>query len=557
MAWTPRSFTTRSNIQLPSDEFEAEVEETAFGSLGGAITLEAGYVDQDGQPHTVAVGGGTITENVGVVRKDSAVLTVRGSTALDNPLFKIYQMRFLVPPVDPAALAVEPGGVNDPTSPAYIPYTIGTFTAKKIAAMAGCGAWSAQDYTMRADFTANGRLIDILNQLVAPFQMAEATKSDIFVYGGMVVVQQRGTRAAQAMAMNSFSAKDARLNNLEMRVKRGQFFRHIVLYGMPIMSTASSGASGQGPEPFVYIEGETNADTTQTIITDEVTTTISEHIVYRTPEMVVKQVTRRTSTNSGLVSTEDTVNTWELASTYSYKLPDPPRLKQTVTTVQGYAPNDKQKMFRVLKSITVGYEYDGNGFLKNTVTKTSEWDSKTGKMKTTTLSVSAVRDSGKLQVSRDTIDFKLNSKDNTWNVSGAPDTSLSAGYRPGGPLQAGGAMFGGPPASGVGPRNIVLVADLSTEPDAVDIEASFPFLDMGGLRTVLGVITAANGQRQNDIATFGVGTPWMRVGDWITITDVPELGGGPAYMVYDCTGTYTEKRGESATTNNIKGVSWG
>ena len=559
MGWTPRSFTTRANISLPSNEFEAEVDElNAFGDISptSAVSLSAGYVDQDGVPHSIAVGGGRVTETIANLRKDATVVTVRGVTSLENPLFKIYQMRFLVPPVDPKTLEVEEGGVNDPKSTAYIPYIIGTFTAKQIAMMAGAAAWTANDYTMRADFTANGRLIDILNQLVAPFQLLEAAKSDIFVYGNLVVVQKRGTRAFRGMGMISMTAKDARISSLEVRKRRGQYVRKVVLYGMPIMSTSSSGASGQPPEPFSYIEGEDYANTVQTISAGGVTTTIAENITYRTPERVVKAVAKTISTSpGGLVSSENTTNEWEVPAVYSWKLPDPPRLKSSHTVYQGYAPGDKEKMFRVVKEVWVGYEYDGNGFLKNTVTTTAEWDSKTGKMKTSTMSAAAVRDSGKLQVTRDTVDFKIDSKGEKWYPTAA-DTTLSAGYRPGGPLQAGGALYEGDPSSGKGLRNIVLVANISSEPDAFDIEASFPFMDMGGLSQVLANLREGNGRSINELATFGVGIPWMVVGDTLNLTEVPDISVEGSYMIVDATGTYKETRQEAYMTSNLKGMAW-
>lgn len=565
-----RSFSIRSSLQMPSDQFEADVEGQGHfvdAATTDRINLVAGYKDLDGVEHEVVVLTDAIIDRYRVGRRSGEVTAgVTGFDQISLLLNQRFDMRFLRFP--------EKTEVSSSVNPAdATPKMVGVFSAQSIARSA-CTAvglelvWDCRDYEYVEDFIASGPAINTVRAMIRPFTLIEPFKADIYLKGKTVIVKQR-TPDMIADDTNVFTVADARLDSVDVERTRPIKYGRVTLRGRKEVDPASGfgktpDANGGG---FFQAGSVTIETVTETRSGSAVASRIVERTTYRIPDQIATAVEKETFARSGTgglkrVSKETTTNTWE-ASLYDITgaVTRQPLQERTDTVVEGIAAGDKTGQVREIRSQETEYSYDSDRFLRSTRKLTKSLELKSGKLLDTDLVVTTLRDEGPLFIKSTTEEFKWDKKKNQWNPTKSSE-QVSGGHRPGGPGRGvGGGVAGlnSTLASAIG-QEVEVSFIISTDPDAVDVEESFSNLSLGDLNYLMSLFVAASGLWEYEVAFTGVSIPWVGRGNVVRLTDFKGIDDAEIplsdMLVHELTLKYDESGDEPSSTSEVRAVFW-
>jgi len=566
-----------ASLLTPSTTFEADLAgERVYrqASEDDRVTLEQGFLDDTGTPQTLAVLTDGVIDEYALQRTRRGVqvhLTGRDAAALliDREFTKRY-VRF------PGA-GIQSGSTDVPT-------VTGVFTAQQVAAevCASVGlslAWQTRDYQLWDDFDANGRCIDILERLIAPWNVADPNHTDIFVEGTVVYIRKR--TALPPTADYEYSVASGRIQNVTLRKRKLREFGTLTLRGrieMPEATATAIAGPAQGfggvitttenvVEPTITTDPETGGQTIVSGTQEQRSVTqqyganralvgqVIEVKVYRTPDQVllrseteiwgIHPAEQRAAAAAAspeaaalglvrgrieLLSKETAVYTWE-DSLYDERGPvnQPLPLREEVVLrawvdVPETAFSPQRREFVDTKSTTVEYAYDADRYL--TAKFTSVWALVNGVFSQTESTTETLEDIGPLQVKRTVQQYRLQRlPDGTADWSLASSTSsTSAGHRPGGPNRSPFKASSSETAPNVS-REVSLSILVPASPavptpsaEAMPAEGGDRNMSAADLAYIAGLYAEANALWETEIDFDALAIPWLRKGSILKIT---------------------------------------
>lgn len=246
-----------SSLEQPADSYQVDLAGTSvFRRSHKLLTLglRSGYAipPGDGEELIDLITDGTVDfYNLNVTKPQdrsgpSAVMQLRGRDTMARLLdtqFNLIYRNGPSPEVTDGALTT--------------PEVNGRFSAAQIfgyiCEQAGLlPQWELPDYVINDSFTAVGRPIDIIRNLVRPFALLEAIKTDIFTIGKTLIARQRQPLGWVAAPLDTFSVVDARINSVQIRKFQTDPIGLISLQGMRLdaQETPDDG-SGKGNVPVL------------------------------------------------------------------------------------------------------------------------------------------------------------------------------------------------------------------------------------------------------------------------------------------------------------------
>lgn len=190
--------TVKSTLELTADWFEITTptgsppfRAAAPDATVAAITL--GY-RENGVPQTVLVLENGVIDEWGLSFTPVSVMgALRGRNQAAKALDTYFNMLYVVNPSTGQALAC---GTTPPGTLVLQPENIGPAMASTIAQAACAKAgltlqWEVRDYALAENFSAHGRVIDTIRELVKPWDLVGPFKVDIYLRGTLLVVKHR------------------------------------------------------------------------------------------------------------------------------------------------------------------------------------------------------------------------------------------------------------------------------------------------------------------------------------------------------------------------------
>ena len=226
------SFTLKSSLQQPTDQWEAEIPgplEFTLIDPDRTVALEIGLEDSTGAIQSIrAMTSGVVDEYRLELQAKSQISHLKGRDAgaalLEEEFHAIYQ-RFPGQPI---------------TTEVDVTVLVGVFRAQAVAedVIRSAGLvpmWQCRDYELWEDFDATGRKIDILQRLVEPWCSVEPSRVDIWVDGTTVYLRSRAAFPVApdyVLAMDAAGvAPHAKCLNVNIRKTRLPIYGEVSLQG--------------------------------------------------------------------------------------------------------------------------------------------------------------------------------------------------------------------------------------------------------------------------------------------------------------------------------------
>ncbi len=411
----------------------------------------------------------------------------------------------------------------------FIP-VVQEYSARRIAAdicSVACGmdvVWQCRDYILREPFNAAGRVIDILRELVAPWNITELFKVDIFVQANTVFFRQRDLLTLSTDY--TFTVPSAKIKNLSVAKKNAPLLGRVILEGMPSLAGLLPGTISVGDEFGDRTRViETFDPTGKIIITVE---TFVEKFRRTDGVLVESSDTLYDMIAKKLVKEEKRFNEWEQPQ---YRLDgqiNQPLQKSTVSETKGIAINsDGTPVFRTLFRQEITYKFDSARLLDSEVTVTSTFEEGTGITKSEMV-IKTLTDFGHNQVLQVTTTLKA---EKTGNITTNPseleftvfsiDTQINPGQRPGGVQPPSSISIN----SDSGRQAIRLETVLSVDKLAVPFTFSNKNLTLLDLKFILEKLRNINGGFLYEVSWVGVSIPWIRKGNVVQFTQLKDENG--------------------------------
>jgi len=230
------SFRILSSVDAPADGFDVSLasSKTFVEAVANeAVELKAGLADPDtGLPMLVSQLTGVVDRYRLQVGSNGTTATAVGRDNLAKTLDGRVRWMFPRSPIENVDLRL------------IDQVHVGTWKASQIASMlvekAGLTlAWECRDYTLTTDFSAVGRIYDLLHQLVQPWNVTEMFKVDVFVKGTVVFCSPRKGATTSAELVIDVGATPKKIRASELSIEK----RKLRLIGRVSMT---NGAGGDG-----------------------------------------------------------------------------------------------------------------------------------------------------------------------------------------------------------------------------------------------------------------------------------------------------------------------
>jgi hypothetical protein len=387
-------------------------------------------------------------------------------------------------------------------------------------------AWGVPDYTLREDFTATGSLIDIIQQLCAPFSRFEPFKIDITT---------TSSRHAQTLNVKfrapsdsvTIDVRDANITDLKIRARRLGFINYVRVNG-----TKYGPYTGGGN---IFIDpGDADSSDTDTMTLNGVTTTVATQTSTRILDGAVKsRVVNTTIFNPNA----DPQVSWTIeAMTSDWEDIQFSSLPEDIGKgVILNKPKEKSRSIEVTtstaarSSTTLVNAYDVNGYLR-TCTTTKAVYSEDGVKTIDSIETKTYRRNGMRLYEITTTQF-----DSVSEFSSVRRTTAN-GTPPGGPGRGGGA-------GAAQSRPIVPVyAARAISGMGKDIMLSGNTMYYSGIYdAVCGLAAASSGATEVMFSFTAANMPWLKQGQGIILTGLQDEYGGALRLDV---GTVTEAKFE-------------
>lgn len=554
----PTRFSIDSILELPADHFDAEIpDSTIFRTANPGsdrVTLQAGLLSGTGSQMLVTqLTQGIIDEYELIITPTNMQASIHGRDPMAFVLDYFYKMRYVRIP--------ETTIIESVATAVTIPSVSGQFLASQIAkeAVAFAGltlAWEVRDYILQETFDAVGRVIDILRRLIRPWTLVEPFKAEILMVNNVVVIRQRTWPIT--MVDLTLQLSDMKRERLTVRKRKTKKIAQLVLHGQKVAAALVDNPDISGIyNALIGTVSFSDSETSQIFADGRLISITTTTTNYMMPFRVMTSQLKETYTvgfGTVLSNRESIRNTWTFPSSdVSGQLGQPQQLSSHVTR-ERVDPSDPAQLFRLWDEESIGYSYDILGFQTGESRETKTLDLETGAFVVASLVVKTTRDKGTLLVEHITESYTA-----VQSISGvgsmlqlqSRDTQTQGGHRPGGPgrkipvSQAG----SGQPSIG-GSLQLEVAVQLSTDPDAQDLEFSDGNLSLDDLNYLVTQFTAAQGLFEYEVQFDGVGMPWITRGLTLALTGiVAEDGVTPIPLPYLL---ITEVRSEYQETNQSR-----
>lgn len=551
--------TINENFDMPANGFNIRVADSqAYVKMGqfDPIDIEVGYKD----PTTLAV------YTIGLIRNgvidavdlnasiNDRVVSARGRDAaallLDQYFEKIYVpangvlTTVQAPDGSRYVQFVQQGETEVQTIETVPVPTVGVAThfipviqetsARRIAIdiVSSCGmtvVWQCRDYVLRDTFEATGRIIDILRELIAPWNITELFKVDIFVQSNTVFFRQRDL--LNLSVDYTFTIPNAKIKSLSAQKKVAPLLGRVILEGMAIPAGLTNTPDGTGNVTFT----DDVEDRERVIQTFDPTGTKLISIEtfkekFRKPDGVLLESTDTLFDTVGklLVKEEKRINEWEAPE---YRLDgqiNQPLQISTVSETKSISTRDK--VFRTQFRQEISYNFDSNRLLESETTVTYTFDETKGVTKGEMV-VKTLADFGHNQVLQVTTIYKAQKSGTIANTSTSLkfvvfsiDTQINPGQRPGG-VQPPSSTFINANDGRNGKKSVRLEKVLSIDKRAVPFTYSNKYLSLADLQFIMTQLTNINGGFLYDVSWVGVSIPWIRKGNVVQFTQFKDENG--------------------------------
>lgn len=534
-----QDFEITGTLGLPASRHSATVPDASLflnAHDADRVQLGAGFIDAETMvPYETGQAEGLIEEwSIDLVH-NSIKCKIAGRDRMAELLEHEYDMSYLT--TWPTAIQVR--DMQDAGRRYKVGYTQASKIAQEVAASCGMDlVWNCRDYTLREDFTTNGRAIEQIQKLLDPWKQLPRFQADLYVIPGVsgrgvILCQARDAQQVfdQATGMFipsvncTFDVKDARIKSIAVSRKRSQRFKHVLLYGQVVPVGMRNGLPSELEEETESVTKDVNGR----ILTKTVTRT-----TYLMPDKrVLKVVTSTYQSNGGwqltLVKKETRSTEWEESQYSIYGLiNEPNRLSDTVRVeaLNGSTWREESREF-------ISYAYNAQNYLE--VTSTQKWqiDPATGRFAEYERIVKEHREVSHLEAEEVTTVYKRNP--NTTNTGGNADgnagvtgwypaqvdTARSAGVRPGGPKPPRAVSDGGPRMP------LKLKETISTHLRARSVVIQNSNMTMDDLNYLMGCFRRGSGNWEWTIQMSYLGIPWLRKGMVVWIQNMVDNAGNP------------------------------
>jgi hypothetical protein len=300
------SFSVQSALELVTDSWEARLASASrflTRTQDDRITIQAGLT---GDLATL-IDSGVVREYALDVTPDAVSLALRGfdqgKLALEKRIRRLYRRSsFGFISTGPGAR----GATLSAQTPAAgeLPISEGVWTARSVAEDI-CGrkgitlVWQAPDYELVQDFSAVGRVVDVISQLVAPWgEVPGPSRVDVYFVGTQLVVRQRGQVGEEVWTVTVGDAGLLALNLVARPTFPSGMPGLVIVRGRPSTATVSSPGSS-----VTEIEADTQDVRITTTYREPDHSLLSMETVYKfaagapAPTGSAELITRETVTN--------------------------------------------------------------------------------------------------------------------------------------------------------------------------------------------------------------------------------------------------------------------
>lgn len=514
-----KSFDIDSSMQLPADGFDAELANCdCFLNAdfeNDRVELEAGFVDPSAPmdpPQTLKHLDGVIDEYSIDILPDELIGRIRGRDLMAVALDRQFKKQYLK-----AQPEVEPD----------IDFVVGDFTASFIAREVAASvdlelSWEARDYTLKEDFDAVGRPIDIINSLAEPFALVEPFKADVFIQGSTIFVRERAGTSFRAD--NTFTAKDARILRMSIRKRQFTIFGDLTLIGE--LQPVNLDVQTDGGLTVIFSGRQEESVTSETFDAGgNLLTRVIRTTTFRMPDRIPEQtVEREFSIRAGaleLTSETEKINEYEPSVYTLGGATNQPFLERQTTRVKGIDPDDDTKTFQEIRKEEREIGYDAQRFQDIMTHRKFKRDfSASGNpFIEDERIIETLKDLDFLKVEKVVTTYKRQD-DGSLPIQ-RQDTTVSAGVRPGGNRPGRGIGLPGTAAGDQASKQPVKCEiEVSTDVRARDVRYSNRHMTKDDLLFIADQFKAASGLIEYEISIDYVAMPWLRKGSTIHITDL-------------------------------------
>jgi hypothetical protein len=577
----PTTFTIESSLALPVDTFEARYPGAAV-FLGRTpdtvVTLAPGLYDD--------VGLAIVTEQIvqGIVSEwefsreitgdhESVVTRVRGYDPARKLAETYVRKRYVRPSTVAPTTAVTPEAGAIPEVRGAFAYA--TIAAESCAA-AGLGvAWQLPNPIVQHDFTANGRVLDVLTALARPWTAGEPTRADVYIEGTTVIVKQRDPAPTTGVTL---SVAELRPSSVRLIARPPKPIGVIVIRGLVTTTTTQTTTPGGGGGGGTTVILNPN-DPTTVLVNTETTTARYEYLYGKPPNGVLsrgdKQVFARIGGTSTLVARQLITNDWDTVLFDGGQPTTVPRQRRGFSEFQGVDTADST--FKTLRTELRTFSYDDEGYLteertlirkltKGGATGTTEF------LQDSDLTVRTIVGEGPLLISDDTIAF-IPDSDRGFFATGeavawkfkSHTSGSSGGHRPGGPGRQQRRTSGTQTSTSAGSSSSTTtsVGTVVTSPGTAGgrtIEISCPDLDAGQCQQIHDQLRAWASAWEYEVQITAPTVPWIRRGMALRLTGVITDDGTPvpdhAMTVYETKVTHDESSERGRSTMTVRAGWW-
>jgi len=529
-----KDFEIIGSMGLPADKHRSTVPNASLfinANDADTVQLGAGFIDAATMiPYQTGQAEGLIEEWSIEVQPNEVTCQVGGRDRMAEILEHEYDCSYLT--AWPTVLQQQEMDRLGRT------YKVGFFQASVVAReiAESCEMeliWNCRDYTLREDFTTNGRAIEQINKLLEPWRQVPRFQADLYVVPGVggkgaILCQARDYYTIYSAATGqfipspncTFDVKDARIKNIHVSRKRSQRYKNILLYGQIVPVGLRNNTPSEVEEETESVTRDENGR----ILTR--TTTKTRTLM---PDKRVLSVITSTYQGSGgwaltLTKRETRTTEWEPSQyTYYGLINEPQRLSQT-TRVEGLSTGTWREEAKDYEA----YAYDSDGYLMSTVTQKWKLNQTTMRNEEFERIVKETREVSYLEAEEVTTLFKPRSGGSFGNSGqlntpgwypAQVDTARSAGLRPGGPK---------PPRaiSDSGPRlPLKRLGLISNHLRARSVLFQHGSLVESDLEYLYGCFEQASGNWEWQISMSYLGIPWLRKGMVLYLTGLQDADG--------------------------------
>lgn len=539
----PSALNFDQSVQFASDQFEIAMNDSlAYLSRVEFAALAAGLLDPYLDPVLVDLIAGDQTgvidelelhvfpnKNVSVLRGRDAA-----SYAADSTVNVVYRVATGTLPV-PTVSAI-PGYPLIPVIPGVtVPLVLtsawrASDIARDLCRRVGLTCiWQTYDYFMREDTTVNGPVLSTIQSLVEAFSHFEPSKVDIWAEGRNLIIRSRGALGGGSLTPHgnfagpgfTLDAHDSRITDLVLRAKLNGFIRILRLTGS---KTGSNLFVAQDPgtedisttnETLHPVTGEVTLRTITTRTTRKLDNACLNETVetYRDALVQIGTAGQFELLKMHLVSRASTVSDWDdLALAYPNVILNKPKENSRVTIEEVIDPQSSGGTLAPQKRTSIMNSYDLEGYIRMQDTRKEIWDllpGGTGLGKTWVLSKSETKKYDRNGAGQYQITTTQYGAD---GVAGDSHRTVANGAPPGGP---GRSVPTNASTSGLAITYGILI---SQEPGAKDITINAPDLLLPELLIIANQAKASSGNVEVSITFCAAAMPWIRRGQYITIT---------------------------------------